>query len=87
MRATKQPVTVRLVASGISVAISCTDQHIAISTSIAAEVFEPGQVAIAADRLSALASRFPPAAEVTVAVDGMATIVSGHSRVRLSVTD
>src|SRR5437879_5120478 len=78
MRATKKPVAVRLVADGSSVAISCSDQHIAISTSIAAEVIEPGRVAIPADRLGALASRFPPAADLTIIADTTATIMAGN---------
>jgi DNA polymerase-3 subunit beta len=78
------PEAVRLVAADGAVAVACTGTAIMISASIKADVIEPGQIAVAADRLAGLAAGFPPTARLTISAGaGFVTITCGNSRSRL----
>jgi DNA polymerase-3 subunit beta len=80
----KRPV-VRVVAADGTITVTCADSHIAITATATATVLESGQVAVAYDRLSSLASGF--AGGATVMIDttdsNMATITCSNSRSRL----
>jgi DNA polymerase III subunit beta len=71
-------------AAGNGVTVTGTDLNIAISTSIEADIAEPGAAAVQAERLHQLVGTLPSDATVTVeGGDGGLAIKSGRSRYRL----
>jgi DNA polymerase III subunit beta len=85
VRGGKKDATVHMVADDDgTVKCSCTGSAITITTLIAADVIEPGQIAAATDRLAGLAAGFSPTAELAISAGaGFATITSGNSKSRL----
>jgi DNA polymerase-3 subunit beta len=77
---------VNVVTGDAAVSFTCSDPGIAIKAEAAAEILEPGQVAVSADRLAALIAGFAPAATITISkTENAATIVCGTSRYSLPV--
>jgi DNA polymerase-3 subunit beta len=77
---------VRIVASDRALSVTCTDNSVAITAKTDAEVVEPGQAAVAADRLASLTAGFAAGEKVTISTaENLATIVCGNSRSRLAV--
>lgn len=77
---------VRIVATDGTVSVTCSDNSFAITAKAAAEVIEPGQTAVAADRLASLTAGFAVGEKVTISTaENLATIVCGNSRSRLPV--
>jgi DNA polymerase III subunit beta len=77
---------VRMAATPEEVSITCSDHHMALIIRISASVVEPGECALAADRLAALVAGF--AANVQLAVsssDTGTTVGCGSSNYRLPV--
>jgi DNA polymerase-3 subunit beta len=70
-----------------AVSIGCTDKAVGtIATRLPAVIHEPGEIAVAAGRLAAIASSFAP--EATVEIEATArglNVVCGTSRLRLPV--
>src|ERR1700687_340994 len=84
----KMPAAARPAAAEGRLTITCSDLHISVSTSIAAEVIEPGHAAVPADKFAALVSGFPAGATITVGTsEKTATVVSGNSRSRLQTVN
>jgi DNA polymerase III subunit beta len=86
----KSPVldAARLVAADGAVSITGSGSTITITAHIAADVAEPGEIAVSADRLAALVAGFPPAARLAIgAGTGFATITCGNSKSRLPLID
>jgi DNA polymerase-3 subunit beta len=80
----KNAAPVRIVASNGLVSVTCSGSHVAITAALTAEVIEPGQAAVAVDRLCSLIAAFAAGAAVTISTaESMTTIVCGNSRSRL----
>jgi DNA polymerase III subunit beta len=78
---------ISVVAGEGAVSFTCTDPGgITIKAQAAAEILEPGEAAVSADRISALTAGFAPAVTITVSTtENSATIACGKSRYRLPV--
>ena len=88
LREKKTPTLAHLIAADGAVSISSCDGNTATRTSVAATIFEPGEIAVAADRLGALAGAFRPGAKVLLtATERALIIVSENGRYRLPLAE
>jgi DNA polymerase III subunit beta len=80
----KRPVA-RIVAADGAITVACADSNIAITATAAATVTEPGAVAVAYYRMSALVSGFAGGATVTIDMTNgnMVAVACANSRSRL----
>jgi DNA polymerase-3 subunit beta len=89
LRSKKPPMLAHLIAADAAVSILSCDGNIAVKAMVPADVFQPGEVAVSADRLGALVGAIAAGATVvmTVAKGGVLTVTSGNGRYRLPTAD
>jgi DNA polymerase-3 subunit beta len=88
LRDKKAPALARLIATDGAVSISSCDGNITIKTTVAATIFESGEIAVSVDRLGALLNAFAPSATVLLtASKGAVLIASGNGRYRLRLAE
>jgi DNA polymerase III subunit beta len=77
---------VRMAATPEQVSIACSDHHMALIIRISASVVEPGECALAADRMAALVAGFAASVQIAVSSSNTGTTVGcGSSNYRLPV--
>jgi DNA polymerase-3 subunit beta len=87
-RSKKPPMLAHLVAADTVMSIAVCDGDIAMKATVRADVLEPGEVAVSADRLGSLVTAFAADATVLMTVNnGTVTISSGNGRYRLPIAD
>jgi hypothetical protein len=84
----RMPVLAQLVAGSSAVSIATGDGSISVKATVDATIFEPGAVAVSADRLGALVANLAPGATVLLtAGNNSLAIASGNSRYRLPLAE
>jgi DNA polymerase-3 subunit beta len=82
------PALAQLTSDGPAVSIASGNGNIAIKATVAATIFEPGTVAVSADRLAALLNAIAPGATVLLtATERALLIASGDGRYRLPLAE
>jgi DNA polymerase-3 subunit beta len=88
MRNKKAQSLAHLVATDGALSISTCDGNITVKTMVPADISQPGEIAVSADRLDKLINAFAADATVTLTTgSGAVTINGGNGRYRLPIAD